>query len=123
MKSDLEILDSVKKPTPEFIEYDTKRAKLAYDLADKTENGKPRVENNNFIIIEKVDEFATELDKLKEEYKVAIKDQEQKIKDFESVLDDDVKFDGVKVDLKDIPETIEPTILETLIQTNMVIEE
>ncbi len=123
LKSDLEILDTVKKPTPEFIEYDTKRAKLAYDYADKSVNGKPRIENNNFIIVERVDEFKIELDKIKEEYKNVIAEQEQKVKDFESILDNEVEFTGVKIDLKDIPETIEPSILEVLMQTKMLIEE
>ena len=122
LKNKLKIFESVKKPTPEFIEYDAKRAKLAYDFSDKTEDGKPKIENNNFIIIERVDEFKTEIDKIKKEYKDAIKDQEQKVKEFESVLDNEVEFGGMKIYLKDVPETIEPSILETLIQTKMIIE-
>jgi len=123
LKNDLEILDSVKKPTPEYIEYDTKRAKLAFEYSDKTDDGKPRIENNNFIITEKVDEFKTELDKLKEEYSKSIDEQEQKVKDFENLLDNEVQFTGIKIDMKDVPETIEPAILEILLETNMVIEE
>ena len=122
LQNELEILDQVKKPSPDYIEYDTKRAKLAFEYADKTEQGKPRIENSNFIITERVDEFKTELDKLKEEYAKMIAEQDKKVKEFESVLDEDVKFDGVKVEMKDIPETIEPSILETFLQTNMIIE-
>ena len=72
---------------------------------------------------ENISEFleSTE-DYIKEEYAKMIAEQDKKVKEFESVLDEDVKFDGVKVEMKDIPETIEPSILETFLQTNMIIE-
>lgn len=122
IKEEFTLLDELRKPSSEYIEYDTQRAQLAQKLADRDEKGQVRIENNNFIIVEKVDEFKTELDKLKKKYSKFIKEHEKKMKEFESLLDEEITFSGPKIDLKDIPQTIEPSLLETLISANLIIE-
>jgi len=123
LKSEVTALEEARKPPEKFVEYDSKRAELAQSLADKDESGRPRIENNNFIITEKVDEFKEKLDKLKEEYKDCITEYEKKIKEFETLLEEDVEYDGPKIDFKDIPENIEASVLEVLISSNLIIEE
>ncbi len=122
LKNEYSALDEARKASPEFTEFDTKRATLAADNADKDEQGQPKIENNNFIIIEKFEEFKKALDDLKEEYADAIKEQEQKIKDFEVLLEEEVEYKGPKIDLKDIPEQIEPSVLESLIISDLIID-
>jgi hypothetical protein len=123
IKNEFDVLNEVRKPSAEYIEYDTVRAELANRLADRTEDGKPKIENNNFIIVENVDEFKTEMDKLKYKYAKAIEDFEQKQKDFEALLEEEFEYQGPKIDFKDIPQNIEPSILEALIAADLIIEE
>ena len=123
LKNEFTALDQARKPDPKFTEFDTKRAQMAHDMADKDEKGQAKIENNNFIIVEKVDEFRSGLDKLKKEYDKEIKAQEQNVKDFEDILDEDINFQGPKVAFKDIPQSIEPSILEALIVADLIIEE
>lgn len=122
LKKEFDILEAVKKPDPKFVEYDTKRAELAHKYSDKLENGQPRIENGNFIITENLDIFKEELDKLKEIYKDVIYEYGQQIKDFDELLDRDVDFEGIKLDIKDIPEEIEPNVLEVLMRAGLLIE-
>lgn len=123
LKKEFDILESIRKPDQKFIEYDTKRAELAHKYADKLENGEPRIENGNFIITENLVLFKEDLMKLKAEYKDVISEYEKQIKDFDELLDKDVQFEGVKIDMKDIPKEIEPNVLEVLMSSGLLIEQ
>lgn len=123
LKDEFAALEEAKRPSIEYTAYDTKRAELAHQFADREDNGQPKIENNNFIIIEKVDEFKEALDKLKEENEETIEAHNQKLKDFEALLDEEVEFKGPKIDLKDVPQTVEPSILENLIIADLIVEE
>ena len=123
LKSEFTALEEARKPDPKFVEFDTERAKMAHDMADKDENGQSKVENNNFIIVERVNEFKDSLDALTKKYSKVIKDQEQNVKDFEDILDEDFNYKGPRIDFKDIPAGIEASILEALIVADLIIEE
>ena len=122
LKNEFAALDAVRKPSESYIAYDTRRAELALKMADKDENGNAKIENNNFVIVEKVDEFKERLDKLKKQYAKAIKDHEKKTADFEEILDEEFEYSGPKIDLKDIPQSVEPSILEAFITADLIIE-
>ena len=77
MRDEIDALEMAKKPDPKFVEYDIERAKLAHEMADKDSNGQAIVENNNFIITEKFEEFKEALINLKSKYSKAIEDQEK----------------------------------------------
>jgi len=123
IKDEFAALDEVRKPSAEYVAFDTKRAEMAMEFADKDEAGKPKIENNNFIITEKVDEFRKALDALKEKNSKVISAYEKQIKDFEELLDEEINFQGPKIDLKDIPPTIESSFLEVLITADLLIED
>ena len=123
IKDEFAALDEVRKPSPEYIAFDTKRAEMAMEFADKDDDGKPKIENNNFIITQKVEEFRKALDELKATNAKVIETYEKQVKDFEELLDEDIDFRGPKIDLKDIPPTIEPSFLEVLITSNLLIED
>ena len=123
LKNEYDALNEARKANPEFVTYDTKRAEMAHEMADRDEDGKAKIENNNFIIIEKVDEFKEELDKLKKKFAKVITDQDQKIKDFNDLLNEEVEYAGTKIDFKDIPTGIEAAVLETFIIADLIIEE
>lgn len=123
LKDDYNILEAAGKPSERFTEFDTKRAKLAQELADKDEKKQAKIENGNFVIIENVEKFKKDLDKLKKKYAAAIKEQEEKFKEFNSLLDEETEYKaGPKIALKHIPEQIEPAILEILIIADLIEE-
>jgi len=123
IKNEFNILEEIRKPSEKYMEYDRKRAELASELADRDDKGQPKIENNNFVIIENFDKFKEMLESMKKTYSKAIKEQEQKMKDFEALLNENIDYCGPKIDFKDIPETIEPSVLEVLITTDLIIEE
>jgi len=124
IKDECNILEETGKPSEKFSEYDGKRAKLANEFADKDEKKQPKIENGNFVIIEKVDKFKKELDKLKKEYETVIKEQDKKFKEFNALLDEEIEYKpGPKIALQDIPEQIEPAVLEILIIADLIIDE
>ncbi len=120
MKDDFSILEEARKPDVKFIEYDTKRAKLAFDMADKDEKGQPNVENNSFVIVENIEQFKTDLDALKKEYSAIIKKQQKNFDDYKELLEDDIEYTGLKIDIKDVPDEIEPAVLESLLVANLI---
>jgi hypothetical protein len=122
IKDEFAAIEEARKPSAAYVAYDTKRAELAHEMSDRDSKGSPKIENNNFIITERVDEFRKALDDLKESNKEVIENQNQKNIDFEKLLDEEIEYRGPKIDLKDIPQTVEPAILEVLILADLIVE-
>jgi hypothetical protein len=123
LKDEITALEEAAKPNPKFLEFDEKRVKLASDMADRDENGKPKVQNNSFTITEKFNKFREELDALRKKYNQDIIDQEKSVKEFEDILNEDFNYKGTKIDFKNIPDEIEPSFLEILIVADLITEE
>lgn len=123
IKNEIEPLEEARKASPEFMEYDSKRAELALALADKDEKGQPKIENNNFIIVENIKKFQEDLEKLKDSYTNAISETEKRAKEFNELLEEEVtNYNGPKITLSDIPNSIEPKILEVFITCDLIQE-
>ena len=123
LKDEINALDEAKRPSAEYLEYDQNRIELANSFADKNEDGNSRIENNNFVITENIVEFQSQVEKLKKEYDEHISTNEQKLKEFEDLLDTDVKYEGPKIKLLDIPDGIEPSVLAVLITADLIIDD
>jgi len=122
LRDEFAALDLVRKLAPEYIEYDTKRAELAHKMADKDEKGQAKIENNNFVILERVDDFRKLLAQLKRTNAKVIEEQDKKNAGFEELLEDEFEYAGPKIDLKDIPQAVEPSILEAFITCDLIID-
>jgi len=123
IKDEVLIMQEFKAPSESFKAYDTKRSELARDHADRNSDGSPKIQNQEFLITVKMDQFQEALANLKEEYKEVIEEREQQIKEFEEILDEETKFDGTKIDLKDIPDDIEPVVIEVLLSAGLISED
>ena len=123
MKDEMSALQEAKKAGDGFKEFDMERAKLAQEHADKNEDGSAKIFENSFVITARVDEFQEKLGELREKYAEPIKDHEGKMEEFNELLDGEVDFQGAMIDLKDIPATIEPAILEVLILADLIVED
>jgi len=122
MRDEISALDVAKKVTDGFKSFDNERAKLAQKFADKNEDGSAKIQHNSFVITTNADLFQEELSILREEHADIITDREKQIEEFENLLDEDVDFKGLKLDFKDIPESIEPSMLEPLILADLIID-
>lgn len=123
MRDEITALDEARQVSDTFKTYDAERAKMAQEYADKNEDGSAKIQDNSFVITANLEEFQTALEALRKQYKEAIEEREQQLKDFEELLDEKVTFKGARIDFKDIPPTVEPTVLEVLILADLIIED
>jgi len=123
MRDEISALEEARKVSEKFKEFDTERAKLAHQYADKNEDGTAKIQDNSFVITANVDVFQEELALLKTKHSVEIEKRENQIKEYNAILDDTIDFKGTKIGFKDIPPTIEPSMLEVLILADLIIEE
>ncbi len=123
IKSEIDALNKAREVSESFKLYDQKRASLASELADRMPGtDQPLTNNNQYIITEKKEEFDTKLEELKQLYK---KELEYRIKQgdaFKQLLDENVKFEGVKISIEDIPESVEPAMLEVFLLNGLLSE-
>jgi hypothetical protein len=123
IKNEIDAIQEVQQPSEEYKKYDLERARLAQAFADKNEDGSAKIHDNSFVITANVDEFQEALAELRVSYKDAIEQHEAKMKELESLLNEEVEINGAKVDFKDIPSTIEPSLMEILIIADLIIED
>lgn len=123
IKDDVKALNDVQKISDEFKFYDKKRADLAAEMADRKEGtDKPIIENNQYIITKNKKVFDTAIESLKTEHSEVIKDRENQIKILNDILNETINFNGYKIKLDDVPESIDPTIIELFVNTNLIRE-
>ena len=124
MKSEVDALTEAQEAPEVFKAYDGKRADLAAEMADRVaDTDQPLVDNGQYVIKARKDEFDKQLAELKEEYKSVIEDRAEQVEKFKELLDEEVKFDGHKIKLGDIPQEIEPSVLEAFIAVDLINEE
>jgi hypothetical protein len=123
LRDEMEAINEARKPNDGFKEFDAQRAKLAQEHSDKNDDGSSKIQDNSFVITALADVFQEKLKVLREKYAAPIKEYEGQMQQFNELLDDEVEFTGTMVDLKDIPPTIEPAILEVLILADLITDE
>lgn len=123
MKDEVVALQEAKKAGEGYREFDLERARMAQEHADKNEDGSAKIHDNSFVITAKAEEFQEKLSALREKYAKPIKEFEAQMEQFNDLLEEEIDFEGTKVNLKDIPPQIEPAILEALILADLIVEE
>jgi hypothetical protein len=120
LKEDISILEQLRLPSDEFKQYDADRAKLALDHADRNSDGSPKIDNQQFVITIQAGEFQESVSKLKEKYNEVIEQRNEQLKDFEEILEEKTTYSGATIDYKDIPDDIEPVVIEVLILAGLI---
>lgn len=105
LKPDIESLSKAIEPDKGFLEFDKERVKLAKKYAQKDEKGQPVVVNNSFQISDQ-DAFDKEFEVLKNENQKVCEDREKQVKDFQELLEEDVRIELYKIKFTEIPEDI-----------------
>lgn len=123
LKDEMAAIEEVRQASDEFRQYDLERARMAQEYSDRNEDGSAKIHDNSFVITAKADEFQEKLAELRVQYKDAIEKHESKMKELDELLKGEVDFNGTKIDFKDIPQTIEPTLMEVLIVADLIVED
>lgn len=124
IKSEVEALDEARKPEQDFLDFELERVKLAQEYADKDSAGKPMVQNGAFVIVTKLDKFEKEMEKLKKKFKASIEQRESQMKEFEKLLSEEyIMSNPFKISFSELPDSIEPSVVEVLITADLIKEE
>lgn len=105
LKPLMESMDKALAIPKEFIEYDKLRVDLAKRHADKDENGKPKVEKNNFVIKD-VKAFDEEINALQEKYKTVIDARQKQLDEYKVFQDEEVEVEVFPISQMLLPEDI-----------------
>jgi len=122
IQPEIESLEEAIESSRRYKEYDTERARIAKFYADKDENGKPIIQNSSYVVIEKLNEFNSELNILKEKYKDEVEKRDKQIEEYNNLLEEEIEFEGFKIKLEDLPDGIEPVFIEVLMDIDLLIE-
>lgn len=116
LKNELEILEKTFVPSEKFLAYESERASLLQELSDKDEKGSPKIVNNEYVLSPaNVSIFKESLDKLKITYEKEIKEREEQVAKFNSLLEEPISFILHKIRLEDIPQDINQNQMNLLL--------
>lgn len=105
LKPLMESMDKALAIPKEFIEYDKQRVDLARKFSDKDENGKPKVDKNNFVIKD-VETFDKEINALQEKYKDVIDARQKQLDEYKVLQDEEVEVEVFAIPQMLLPEDI-----------------
>jgi len=124
IKSEVDALNEASEASEAFKAYDTKRADLAAEMADRIPGtDEPLTNNGQYVIKENKEKFDTQLKDLKEEFKKVIEEREKQVEAFKDLLDEEVEFKGHAIKLENLPQDVEPSILEGLLAAELILED
>ena len=115
LKTENEAFAEATKASEEFAAYDKERLESCRELADKDEDGKPKMEKNNFVITEQKEEFDTRLKALTERNQEVVDAREKQLKEYNEVfLEAESSFVPFKIKMEDVPEGITASQLTSI---------
>lgn len=115
LEEELKVLEQLKRePHPEFENYEKKRIEICEKYSDKDENGRPKMNNGQYVINKHMTHFVNEINTLKTEYPEVIKEVEETDKEFRDFLNSESKADLIKIPADKIPEDIDVKLLVSI---------
>lgn len=111
---EVESIEEVNAASSEFMAYEQKRVKLCESHAKKGEDGKPLIEQDNFVLEDK-EKFDKEFKALSEEHKEVVEARKEQTKQVQELLEQpsDVKLHKIK--LEELPEDLEAATVEAIL--------
>lgn len=111
IKPEVEALQKAQEPSEEFTKYDTARAELAKKHAEKDEKGEPKTKIDpatmrSSYVVEDMKALEEEVSKLKEEHKEAIEARETQVKEYNTMLEEEVSVELHKLNINELPSDI-----------------
>jgi flagellar biosynthesis GTPase FlhF len=93
LKDEIEFLQEMQKYLEKYEEFNKKRIKICEKYSEKNEDGTSKIENNEYVLKNKNRlKCESELALLQEGYSDAIKEQEERTKEFEKMLNEEIEI-------------------------------
>jgi len=113
IEEDKSIFEEILKPSEGFKEYEEKRILLCESHSEKDDEGKPITEGDRYKILD-LGVFNSELSTLSEEYVVSIDDRKNQIEEYNTLMEEDIALDFVKLGVDGLPEDLTESQLRSL---------
>lgn len=118
--AEVPMIQSLNKPVEGMEVFESARMGLCNSLCEKTEDGKPVIENNRFKIND-MDAFNAGMATLNETHKEVLEKATEQSTEFEKLLDEPCELALHTVKVEFVPNTLKPFELEFLID-KMIVE-
>jgi hypothetical protein len=127
LEPEVKSLEEAKKPTERFLEWEKKRLEICKELAEKDEAGQPvLVPVNGTTVFKFSDEnrslFEQKISAVRDEYEDAIKDFQDKERQFDELLREEVEIELHLIPLSAVPDTLSLTGPQTEVFTEFCTE-
>lgn len=107
VNNEIEAVNKAMAPSEDFIQYEKERIKLNEEYAEKTEEGNPKVWNNNYVISPKNrDAYEKRMEELKKNHKMALKERDEQMEEYQVLLEEDVDITLHKIQEGNLPSDI-----------------
>ena len=125
LKSHVESIAKLQTPDKDFQEFEYKRSLLIQRYSEKDRNGKSQYcsQSKQYVITVNREQFEDEVAKLRESYKDALEKRDKQMTSYFQVLTEDISLDLVKIKLSELPQEIEPVILNIFMEADLIQED
>lgn len=113
IEQDINKLNEVIKPTEEFLQFEQERLAICQSHSIKDDNGDPLLNGDEFQI-ENIEKFNEDLIPLKTKYQDMLNYRQEQIEKYNSLLDQEIEMELVKIGPDDLPDTITPNEIEDI---------
>lgn len=113
IENEINILNEIIKPTQDFLEFEKERITICRSHAIKDENDEPILNGDEFQI-EDMNKFNLDLEPLKIKYRDSLTKRQKQIEKYNSLLDENIEIEFVKIGPDDLPDNITPNEIEDI---------
>lgn len=113
IESEINRLNEIIKPTEDFLQFEQERIAICRSHAIKDENGEPILNGDEFQI-EDMSKFNSDLEPMKMKYQDVLHKRQQQIEKYNSLLDEQVEVELIKIGPDDLPDSITPNEIEDI---------
>ena len=123
VNNEIEAVNKAMAPSEDFIQYEKERFKINEEYTERTEEGSPKVWNNNYVISPKNrDAYEKRMEELKKNHKTVLKERDEQIKEYQALLEEDADITLHKIQEDNLPSDITVEQIHGILQVIEVIE-
>ena len=117
VNKEIEAVNKAIAPSEEFMKYEKERIKLNEEYAEKTEDGSPKVLNNNYVISPRNrGSYEKRMEDLKNKHKKVLSERDEQIKEYQALLEENVDITLHKIQEDNLPSDITAEQIHGILQ-------
>ena len=106
LTAESKLLEDARKPSEAFILYNKERIELCKELAEKEENGKPKIVHGAYVGVEDHPDWDERFGALEDKHREAVDAHDKMIVDYNEALETEIDFEMYMIGVDQIPEDI-----------------